>query len=75
MRRGSASVGPPTVLTDALPSDPLNRTYAPFLHNTITRLVGVPRTYAKLESTDWDMFLGLTKADDFGGSAISMPNK
>ncbi|KAL8291420.1 hypothetical protein RQP46_002398 [Phenoliferia psychrophenolica] len=54
---------------------PLNRTYAPFLHNTITRLVGVPRVYSKLESTDWDMFLNLCQADDFGGSAVSMPNK
>jgi quinate dehydrogenase len=32
--------------------DPLRRTYAPFLHNTITKLAGVPRTYEKLESTD-----------------------
>ncbi|KAK4699191.1 quinate dehydrogenase, partial [Phenoliferia sp. Uapishka_3] len=54
---------------------PLKRTYAPFLHNTITRLAGVPRNYAKLESVDWDMFLKLTQADDFGGSAVTMPHK
>ncbi|KAK4047286.1 hypothetical protein OIO90_006247 [Microbotryomycetes sp. JL221] len=54
---------------------PLNRTYAPFLHNTITRLAGVPRTYRKYESSDIPAFLELAKQPDFAGSAVSMPNK
>ncbi|KAI5474279.1 shikimate 5-dehydrogenase [Pseudohyphozyma bogoriensis] len=54
---------------------PLKRTYAPFLHNTITTLAGVKRSYAKLESTDMDMFKKLIRQPDFGGSAVTMPHK
>ncbi|KAM0787159.1 hypothetical protein ACM66B_006409 [Microbotryomycetes sp. NB124-2] len=54
---------------------PLNRTYAPFLHNTITKLAGVPRTYRKYESADIPAFLELSKDPEFAGSAVSMPNK
>ncbi|KAM0755185.1 quinate dehydrogenase [Meredithblackwellia eburnea MCA 4105] len=54
---------------------PLKRTYAPFLHNTVTRLAGIPRTYEKFESLDVDAFLKLLKAPECGGSAVSMPHK
>ncbi|GAA5861682.1 hypothetical protein JCM1840_005230 [Sporobolomyces johnsonii] len=54
---------------------PLHHTYAPFLHNTITRLAGVPRTYEKLESTDVDAFLEIVRREECGGSAVTMPHK
>ncbi|KAJ9099474.1 hypothetical protein QFC20_005685 [Naganishia adeliensis] len=32
---------------------PLRRTYAPYLHNTLTRVTGVDRTYSKVELQRW----------------------
>ncbi|SCV67184.1 BQ2448_5830 [Microbotryum intermedium] len=49
---------------------PLKRTYAPFLHNTITRLAGASsRSYIKYESSDMEAFMKLTHEKDF------VPNK
>ncbi|GAA6054847.1 hypothetical protein JCM3770_004103 [Rhodotorula araucariae] len=54
---------------------PLHGTYAPFLHNTITRLAGVPRKYTTMESTDMDAFLAYLRSDECAGSAVTMPHK
>ncbi|GAA6012759.1 hypothetical protein JCM11491_002552 [Sporobolomyces phaffii] len=54
---------------------PLHHTYAPFLHNTITRLAGVPRVYEKMESVDIDSFMQFLRSEDCGGSAVTMPHK
>ncbi|GAA6015953.1 hypothetical protein JCM10207_006818 [Rhodosporidiobolus poonsookiae] len=54
---------------------PLHGTYAPFLHNTITRLAGVPRKYTKWESTDLDAFMEYLRSEECGGSAVTMPHK
>ncbi|KAJ9109014.1 hypothetical protein QFC21_000340 [Naganishia friedmannii] len=55
---------------------PLRRTYAPFLHNTLTRVADVPRTYHKVEDKDGvARFLELVHQDDFGGAAVTMPFK
>lgn len=51
---------------------PLHGTYAPFLHNTITRLAGVDRTYEKMESTDMDAFLEYARSEECCGSAVTM---
>lgn len=51
---------------------PLHGTYAPFLHNTITRLANVPRKYYKMESTDMDEFLAYLRSDGCCGSAVTM---
>lgn len=52
---------------------PLRRTYAPFLHNTLTRVAGVPRTYHKVEDKDGvARFLELVHQEDFGGAAVTM---
>jgi quinate dehydrogenase len=52
---------------------PLKRSYAPFLHNTLTRLADVPRHYSKLEMVDgMDHFPALARQDDFGGAAVTM---
>lgn len=51
---------------------PLHGTYAPFLHNTITRLAGVDRTYSKMESTDMDAFLAYARSEECCGSAVTM---
>ncbi|SCZ96392.1 BZ3500_MvSof-1268-A1-R1_Chr8-2g10164 [Microbotryum saponariae] len=54
---------------------PLKRTYAPFLHNTITKLAGAPsRSYTKYESSDMEAFMKLTQEKDFGGSAVTTCN-
>ncbi|GAA5957400.1 hypothetical protein JCM8115_006979 [Rhodotorula mucilaginosa] len=54
---------------------PLHGTYAPFLHNTITRLAGVDRTYEKMESTDMEAFLEYARSEECCGSAVTMPHK
>ncbi|GAA5831593.1 hypothetical protein JCM11251_000762 [Rhodosporidiobolus azoricus] len=54
---------------------PLHGTYAPFLHNTITKLAGVPRKYTKWESTDLDAFIEYLRSEECGGSAVTMPHK
>jgi len=51
---------------------PLHHTYAPFLHNTITRLAGVPRTYEKMESVDIEEFMKFLRSEECGGSAVTM---
>jgi len=51
---------------------PLHGSYASFLHNTITRLVDVPRTYSFMESTDMDAFLEYVRSDECAGSAVTM---
>lgn len=52
---------------------PLRRTYAPYLHNTLTRVTGVDRTYSKVELQDGiPHFLELLNREDFGGAAITM---
>ncbi|KAJ9102268.1 hypothetical protein QFC19_004815 [Naganishia cerealis] len=52
---------------------PLRRTYAPFLHNTLTRAAGVPRKYHKVEDQDGvSRFLELVRRDDFGGAAVTI---
>lgn len=51
---------------------PLHGTYAPFLHNTITRLANVPRKYYKMESTDMDEFLAYVRSEECCGSAVTM---
>ena len=51
---------------------PLHGTYAPFLHNTITRLAGVDRTYEKMESTDMEAFLRYARSEECCGSAVTM---
>lgn len=51
---------------------PLHGTYAPYLHNTITRLAGVDRTYSKMESTDMDAFLKYARSEECCGSAVTM---
>lgn len=52
---------------------PLRRTYAPYLHNTLTRKAGVPRTYQKVELQDGiPRFLELLNQENFGGAAITM---
>ncbi|KPV72853.1 uncharacterized protein RHOBADRAFT_66872 [Rhodotorula graminis WP1] len=54
---------------------PLHGSYASFLHNTITRLVDVPRKYSFMESTDMDAFLEYLRSDECAGSAVTMPHK
>ncbi|TNY22257.1 hypothetical protein DMC30DRAFT_156439 [Rhodotorula diobovata] len=56
---------------------PLHGSYAPFLHNTITRLAGVPRKYSKMEgkSDRLDEFLAYLRSDECAGSAVTMPHK
>ncbi|GAA5845920.1 hypothetical protein JCM9279_002424 [Rhodotorula babjevae] len=54
---------------------PLHGSYASFLHNTITRLVDVPRKYSFMESTDMDAFLEYVRSDECAGSAVTMPHK
>lgn len=53
---------------------PLHGSYAPFLHNTITRLAGVPRKYSKMEgkSDRLDEFLAYLRSDECAGSAVTM---
>lgn len=54
---------------------PLKRTYAPYLHNTLTRLAGVPRTYTRYETQDINDLITESKKDGFVGSAVTMPHK
>lgn len=53
----------------------LKRSYSPFLHNTIFRLLGIPYTYYRYECSDVNEILPITKQPDFGGSSVTMPNK
>ncbi|KAH6898026.1 NAD-P-binding protein [Thelonectria olida] len=54
---------------------PLHQSLAPLLHSTIFNSLGVPWTYEPVDSIDKDGFLPKLRADDFVGTAVTMPHK
>ncbi|CAD6563650.1 MAG: hypothetical protein CYPHOPRED_000003 [Cyphobasidiales sp. Tagirdzhanova-0007] len=54
---------------------PLKRSYSPFLHNTLYKILHVPRTYSKWETLSIEEVVAATHAEDFVGAAVTMPHK
>lgn len=54
---------------------PIRASRSPALHNALFELVGLPHTYASVETEDASSVKDILSADDFGGASVTIPLK